>query len=79
MKEYIHEQAKEIEVFDHCDVLVVGAGPAGTAAAVIRFGRCGEKETAWLLLLAGCAGILFVFAPHPRYYVSRISARESSR
>ena len=34
MKEYIHEQAKEIEVFDHCDVLVVGAGPAGTAAAV---------------------------------------------
>ena len=27
MKEYIHEQAKEIEVFDHCDVLVVGAGP----------------------------------------------------
>ena len=33
MKEYIHEQAKEIEVFDHCDVLVV-AGPAGTAAAV---------------------------------------------
>ena len=42
---------------------------AGTAAAVIRFCRCGEKETAWLLLLAGCAGILFVFAPHPRYYV----------
>lgn len=34
MKEYIHEQAKEIEVFDRCDVLVVGAGPAGTAAAV---------------------------------------------
>ena len=34
MKEYIHEQAKEIKVFDHCDVLVVGAGPAGTAAAV---------------------------------------------
>ena len=34
MKEYIHEQAKEIEVFDHCDVLVVGAGPAGTAAAL---------------------------------------------
>ena len=34
MKEYIHEQAKEIEVFDHCDVLVVGAAPAGTAAAV---------------------------------------------
>ena len=34
MKEYIHEQAKEIEVFGHCDVLVVGAGPAGTAAAV---------------------------------------------
>lgn len=34
MKEYIHEQAKEIEVFDYCDVLVVGAGPAGTAAAV---------------------------------------------
>ena len=34
MKEYIHEQAKEIEVSDHCDVLVVGAGPAGTAAAV---------------------------------------------
>ena len=34
MKEYIHEQAKEIEVFDDCDVLVVGAGPAGTAAAV---------------------------------------------
>ena len=34
MKEYIHEQAKEIEVFDHCGVLVVGAGPAGTAAAV---------------------------------------------
>ena len=31
MKEYIHEQAKEI---DRCDVLVVGAGPAGTAAAV---------------------------------------------
>lgn len=42
---------------------------AGTAAAVIRFCRCGEKETAWLLLLAGCSGILFVFAPHPRYYV----------
>ena len=42
---------------------------AGTAAAVIRFGRCGEKETAWLLLLVGCSGILFVFAPHPRYYV----------
>ena len=34
MKEYIHEQAKEIEIFDRCDVLVVGAGPAGTAAAV---------------------------------------------
>ena len=34
MKEYIHEQAKEIEVFDRCDVLVVSAGPAGTAAAV---------------------------------------------
>ena len=34
MKEYIHEQAKEMEVFDQCDVLVVGAGPAGTAAAV---------------------------------------------
>lgn len=34
MKEYIHEQAKEIEAFDRCDVLVVGAGPAGTAAAV---------------------------------------------
>lgn len=33
---------------------------AGTAAAIIRFCRCGEKETAWLLLLAGCAGILFV-------------------
>lgn len=34
MKEYIHEQAKENEIFDRCDVLVVGAGPAGTAAAV---------------------------------------------
>lgn len=34
MKKYIHEQAKEIEIFDRCDVLVVGAGPAGTAAAV---------------------------------------------
>ena len=34
MKEYIHEQAKEIEVFDHCDVVGGGAGPAGTAAAV---------------------------------------------
>lgn len=36
MKEYIHEQEKEIEVFDHCDVLVVGAGPAGNGCGGFR-------------------------------------------
>lgn len=42
---------------------------AGTAAVVIRCCRCGEKETVWLLLLAGCACSLPFFAPYPQYYI----------
>ena len=43
MKEYIHEQAKEIEVFDHCDVLVVGA--AGKVVLLERYGHLGGMAT----------------------------------
>ena len=32
--ETIGEPAREVPVYGHCDVLVVGGGPAGTAAAV---------------------------------------------
>ena len=30
----VYEPARETEVFDRCEVLVVGGGPAGVAAAV---------------------------------------------
>ena len=30
---FIREAAREIPVYHHCDVLVVGGGPSGTAAA----------------------------------------------
>jgi 2-polyprenyl-6-methoxyphenol hydroxylase-like FAD-dependent oxidoreductase len=30
----VHEPAREVPVYGHCDVLVVGGGPAGTSAAI---------------------------------------------
>ena len=34
MREIVYEPAREIPVYDQCDVLVVGGGPAGVTAAV---------------------------------------------
>jgi heterodisulfide reductase subunit A-like polyferredoxin len=34
VKETVMEPAKELPVFRRCEVLVVGGGPAGSAAAV---------------------------------------------
>lgn len=42
--EFIEEPARSTPVFRQCDVLVVGGGPAGTAAAIAA-GRCGADVT----------------------------------
>ena len=37
MSEYYHEPASEIPVYAQCDILVVGGGAAGHAAALAAF------------------------------------------
>ena len=44
MKEYIHEQAKEIEVFDRCDVSAARNG-AGKVVLLERYGHLGGMAT----------------------------------
>jgi len=46
MSEYIHEEARNLEVFGEADVVVVGGGPAGTTAAV-----CAARNGANVLML----------------------------
>lgn len=43
MREYILESARETEVYDRCQVLVVGGGPAGVTAAVSAAKNCKGK------------------------------------
>jgi glycine/D-amino acid oxidase-like deaminating enzyme len=43
MREYISESARETEVYDRCQVLVVGGGPAGVTAAVSAAKNCKGK------------------------------------
>ena len=52
MKKTIHEPAKEIPVAGEYDVLVIGAGPAGVAAAITA-GREGAKTC----LVEPCGGV----------------------
>ena len=55
MKEYIHEQAKEIEVFDRCDVLVVVC----VIRELLGSGTFGGG------ILNGGEGIRIIPAPYP--------------
>ncbi len=70
MKQMFSEEARDIEIFDQCDILVCGGGSAGHSAAIAA-ARAGAKNIILLerygYMGGDVTGVYVIMVPHLSY------------